>query len=668
MRSPDVSHADSKSQPPGSSAPAMQAKRPDPLKPLRWRTAVAWVTWVLAILLLWVQHQTRVLHPYAFLFLALCLVTIWAVVAVFIRGIWRALRGPNRLLALAWVLTALLPLALSSYSAYPMYDRQKRDFTPTLQLKLFAMVGASLMELQAPLEYPHRLETDRLVMSYDDQVVRPDRDIEEMEKHVARLEEMLGSPLRAKIHWVRGCLLGQGLVTLNGGLCLGSNESHHHPEPVIDWNAYADRHELAHAVIGQCYLSDSDPPAILAEGWAESQSGMSSGTLARRALQVRQKGEAPRLTEVFRPERYHRRSWAVNYDIGGAFVDFLLRHYEPRRFLQLYIICKPGTFEADCQRILGADVENLEKEFWQEAEMLGHNGHPKPVIRKLGTIDLLMVETSPVVFKDRLYRFEYVRDNYHANKTGASYFRFIDVATGKPTPAFAKGMHLGCSFVEGNTVYAFGVDKWGGSKITMFRSKDLEKWEDRLALHLPGWGLYNTSVCKADGRYVMAIEVGEPKEVVGVPFTIFFAESKDLLTWKLLPQECVYSKEKYTACPALRYLDGYFYMIYLEARPGPTYESHIVRSKDLRRWESSRLNPMLAFSDSDKAIANPKLTAEQQKAVAQAKNINNSDVDLCEFQGKTVIYYSWGNQQGKEFLAEAGYDGTLAEFLCSFYP
>ncbi len=292
----------------------------------------------------------------------------------------------------------------------------------------------------------------------------------------------------------------------------------------------------------------------------------------------------------------------------------------------------------------------------------------RPTIKKLGTIDLLMVETTPVVFKDRLYRFEYVRANYQANQTGASYFRFIDVATDKATPAFAKGQHLGCAFVEGDRVYVYGVDKWGGSKITLFRSQDMEKWENRPALTLPGWGLFNTSVCRADGRYIMAIEAGEPKEIVGVPFTIFFAESKDLLTWKLLPLECVYSKEKYTACPALRYLDGHFYMIYLEARPGPTYESHIVRSKDLKRWEPSRLNPVLAFSEGDKAIANPKLTAEQRKVIAQAKDINNSDVDLCEYRGKTVIYYSWGNQQGTEFLAGAVYGGTLANFLRSFFP
>jgi hypothetical protein len=292
----------------------------------------------------------------------------------------------------------------------------------------------------------------------------------------------------------------------------------------------------------------------------------------------------------------------------------------------------------------------------------------QPTIKKHGTIDLLMVDTTPVVFKDRLYRFEYVRENYHANQTGASYFRFIDVATGNASPAFAKGKHLGCAFVDSDTIYAYGVEKWGGSKITVFWSKDMEKWEMRLALHLPSWELFNTSVCKADGRYVMAIELGGPKEVVGVPFTIFFAESKDLLTWKLLPLECVYSKEKYTACPALRYLGDYFYMLYLETRPGPTYETFIVRSKDLKRWESSRLNPVLAFSDEDKTIANPKLTADQRKAIAQAKDLNNSDMDLCEFRGKTIIYYSWGNQQGKEFLAEAVYDGTLADFLRSFFP
>jgi hypothetical protein len=214
---------------------------------------------------------------------------------------------------------------------------------------------------------------------------------------------------------------------------------------------------------------------------------------------------------------------------------------------------------------------------------------PRPQIRKLGTLDLDMVEATPVVFRGRLYRFEYVRKDYHANTTGDSYFRFIDVATGKPTPSFAPRYDLGCAYAEGDSMWAFGVDHWDGTKVVTFRSNDLEHWESHPALERPGWGLFNTSVCRAGDRYVMAIEVGRPPEVVGVPFTIRFAESKDLLTWKLLPEDCVFTKKRYSACPSIRYLDGRFYMTYLEALPGPRYETHVVRSKDLICWDSSPL-------------------------------------------------------------------------------
>jgi alpha-L-fucosidase len=292
----------------------------------------------------------------------------------------------------------------------------------------------------------------------------------------------------------------------------------------------------------------------------------------------------------------------------------------------------------------------------------------RPSIRKLGTLDLGMVETTPVVFRDRLYRFEYVRKDYHANKTGDSFFRFMDVETGKATPAFAEGYDLGCAYADGESMLVFGVDNWEGENIAVFRSRDLEHWEQRPALRLPGWGLFNTSVCKAGDRYVMAIEVGKPPEVVGVPFTMRFAESKNVLDWKLLPEACVYTKERYSACPALRFCDGWFYMLYLEARPGPNYETHIVRSKDLIRWEPSPLNPVLKASPEDKLVANWKLNAAQREKIARAVDLNNSDLDLCEFRGKTIIMYSWGNQQGTEFLGEAVYDGTVASFLKGYFP
>jgi len=292
-----------------------------------------------------------------------------------------------------------------------------------------------------------------------------------------------------------------------------------------------------------------------------------------------------------------------------------------------------------------------------------------PAIKKLGTLVCDLVEATPVVFEGRLYRFEYVRDqHYKPNTTGQSYFRFVDVATGQFTPGFAQGYHLGSAFIEGDRAYAFGVDIWDGERIQVFWSDDLGTWHDQPALVLRGWGIFNTSVCKGADGYVMAFEIGRPAEETGVAFTTRFAVSDDLLNWRLTSSECVYSKDRYTACPALRYLDdGYYYMIYLEAYPGPEYEPHIVRSRDLMTWESSRFNPIMRHSDEDRRVLGKAVSPEETERIRTAENLNNSDVDLCEFEGRTVIYYSWGNQQGIEHLAEAVYEGPMDELLKGYF-
>ena len=85
-------------------------------------------------------------------------------------------------------------------------------------------------------------------------------------------------------------------------------------------------------------------------------------------------------------------------------------------------------------------------------------------------------------------------------------------------------------------------------------------------------------------------------------------------------------------------------------------------------WELSPLNPVLRVSDQDRQIANPRLTPAQRQRIATARNINNSDLDFCEYQGRLVINYSWGNQQGVEHLAEAMYEGTEEQFLRGWFP
>jgi hypothetical protein len=290
----------------------------------------------------------------------------------------------------------------------------------------------------------------------------------------------------------------------------------------------------------------------------------------------------------------------------------------------------------------------------------------RPRIDRLGTIDCDLVETNPVVFHGRLYRFEYVRPGYAANDSGDSYFRFIDWETGEPTPAFGAGHHLGCAFVEGDTAYVTCVDIWDGEHLLLFESKDLRSWERRPILHLPGWGLFNTSLCRGADSYVLMFEVGRPAEIAGQRFTARFAASKDLRSWELTPEECTYSKDRYTAPHCLRYLDGWYYNFYLEAHEG--YEQRVVRSRDLVRWEASPLNPVMRHCDDDKRIANHGLDASQRRRIADAENRNNSDIDMCQWQDRVVLTYSWGNQLGIEFLAAAEYQGSLDDFLRAWFP
>lgn len=45
----------------------------------------------------------------------------------------------------------------------------------------------------------------------------------------------------------------------------------------------------------------------------------------------------------------------------------------------------------------------------------------------------------------------------------------------------------------------------------------------------------------------------------------------------------------------------------------------------------------------------------------------NSDIDMCEYQGKTVIAYNAGNQRGFYYLAEAEYDDPMDDFSEAYF-
>jgi hypothetical protein len=60
------------------------------------------------------------------------------------------------------------------------------------------------------------------------------------------------------------------------------------------------------------------------------------------------------------------------YPIGGAFADFVIRKYGTKRFVALYLGCRPGQFEEVCRRELGVDLWALELDFWREVNRIAN--------------------------------------------------------------------------------------------------------------------------------------------------------------------------------------------------------------------------------------------------------------------------------------------------------
>ena len=310
-----------------------------------------------------------------------------------------------------------------------------------------------------------------------------------------------------------------------------------------------------------------------------------------------------------------------------------------------------------------------------------------PIIKQ-GTIDLDICETNPVVFNGKLYRFEYVRPRYWANvfretrpradsgmgggAGGESYFRFVDVESGKIGEPFGIGLHLGNAFSWEGKMVVTAVEDWAKSRFYQLESDDLVHWsEPRVILEDPAWEGYNTSMCRADGRFLLTFELGEPIELVKNRFSMFFAESYDLKTWRFLPDKH-FDLDIYTGGPMVRYFDGWYYFFYLHYHPRDagkeSYREHVARSRDLVHWEWSKFNPILDYGDDDRKLGRADFTPEQIEKIRTAEDFNVSDLDMCGWKNGVYMVYAWGNQHGTEFLAEAKVENmTEAEFCASLF-
>lgn len=289
-------------------------------------------------------------------------------------------------------------------------------------------------------------------------------------------------------------------------------------------------------------------------------------------------------------------------------------------------------------------------------------------IQKQGRLGSPLVETSPFVFNDILYLLE---NNQHFwDVQGASpgdYFhndevRIRDIAKNKIISVPLRNHGFGTVLTWNGRVYVFAGNYGNGkpwrkmTEITMTNSKDLKKWTKPKTVFKASDNefLYNTAVCRGKDKFILLYETNDAR---WPNFTFRYLESTNLKDWKEIPG-AIYGIEKYVGGPALYHEGGWYYTLYLESLKNG-YETRITRSRDLKQWEDAPANrPFITFDSSHKNI--PLINPEIRER-------NASDVELCFFRGKTILYFTGSDQTTAGDLQWATFEGTPRQLFESFF-
>lgn len=290
-----------------------------------------------------------------------------------------------------------------------------------------------------------------------------------------------------------------------------------------------------------------------------------------------------------------------------------------------------------------------------------------PLVKK-GRLNSPLVEVTPFVFKNRLYRLENWQKQWEfPGSPEGSHFqedqvRIRDVENDQIVSTPLIGHGLGMAFVWENRVCVFAgnwgnVKKWNITEIEMVSSQDLVHWTEAVVVLKaePQEKFFNVSVCRGEGRFVLLVESNDP---AWPPFTFKYFVSQDLVHWQPVP-DAIYGRDKYVGGPALYYEGSYYYTLYLHSLGDKRYETRVTRSKDLIHWQDApEGRPFLTFNPQHKHLP---------LRPAHISESNASDAELCEWKGKTLVYFTGSDQVIAGDLQWAEFDGTPRELLEHFY-
>jgi hypothetical protein len=347
---------------------------------MRW---IALLTPVFQIALLcWVYYLYRVQAPYPthwpFTILVLAIVIGSVTQCVFwLRALWTK---QDRLRELRWLTVVLLPgLAAIWGGLYAHRISSNRYIPDNLLMRWMGSAGVSLADLERSIRYPIVYEGQRVDMYCAREIADGPELVRQMDEHISALEKRIGRTSDIKARWIRGDILGRNNYQFFGLAMSDYEPSAENQEPTIH---SLDRHELAHFVLSQFMNADSSPPCLMLEGWAQMMS-LPSEKLAIDAWRHRYLEHGTWSLQDLTTMPWYRYSRQSVYSIGGAFVDYLIRHHGIDSFVTLYLMANEEHFADQFQDIYHISLSEIEPEFWKEIDAQTPDAERKQISKRI---------------------------------------------------------------------------------------------------------------------------------------------------------------------------------------------------------------------------------------------------------------------------------------------
>lgn len=295
-------------------------------------------------------------------------------------------------------------------------------------------------------------------------------------------------------------------------------------------------------------------------------------------------------------------------------------------------------------------------------------------LTKQGYLGSPLVETTPISLHGELYLLENWRDRWDVKDTPATTTRqrsevWIAHLPDGPEHYYKRcyvsrvmvNATLGSAMVWDDMAYVFAAeaqDSTGGRTLWMSCSRDMQAWSTPVKVFESPFGeIFNVAVTRDDSGMAFLWETN----ALGVPFTMCMGRVEHPANnWNAgVLDGAVYGENKYTGGPALYYQAGWYYLLYLEALGGGRYETRITRSRDMKVWvDAPDSRPFLSFDPSKNAMP---------LQLPEVTETNASDAELCFHKGRTLVYFTGGNQLVAGDLQWASYEGTPEQLLECFF-